>query len=63
MILTSASGYMYIGGDTSAKQTDYIWVETGSLYFRTIGSSVMTINITNKQISTDGNWKLGTSTS
>lgn len=63
MILTSASGYMYIGGDTSAKRTDYIWVETGSLYFRTIGSSVMTVNITNKQISTDGNWKLGTSTS
>lgn len=63
MILTSASGYMYIGGDTSAKQTDYIWVETGSLYFRTIGSSVMTVNITNKQISTDGNWKLGISSS
>lgn len=63
MILTSASGYMYIGGDTTAKQTDYIWVETGSLYFRTIGSSVMTINITNKQISTDGNWKLGISSS
>lgn len=63
MILTSASGYMYIGGDTTAKQTDYIWVETGSLYFRTIGSSVMTVNITNKQISTDGNWKLGISSS
>ena len=63
MILTSASGYMYIGGDTTAKRTDYIWVETGSLYFRTIGSSVMTINITNKQISTDGSWKLGISSS
>lgn len=63
LILTSASGYMYIGGDTTVKQTDYIYFRTGQIYFSTINSSVMTINITNKQISTDGNWKLGVSSS
>lgn len=63
MILTSTSGYMYIGGDTTVKRTDYIYFRTGSILFSTINSSVMTINITNKQISTDGNWKLGISTS
>ena len=63
MILTSARGYMYIGGDTSAKRTDSIWFRTGSIYFSSIGSSVMTINVANKQISTDGTWKLGISSS
>lgn len=63
MILTSARGYMYIGGDTSAKRTDSIWFRTGSIFLSAIGDSTMTINITNKQISTDGNWKLGISSS
>lgn len=63
MILTSASGYMYIGGDTSAKRTDSIWFRTGSIFLSAIGDSTMTVNITNKQISTDGNWKLGISSS
>lgn len=63
MILTSARGYMYIGGDTSAKRTDSIWFRTGSIFLSAIGDSTMTVNITNKQISTDGNWKLGISSS
>lgn len=63
LILTSASNYMYIGGDSSVKNVDYVWFRTGSIFFSSIGSSVMTINITNKQISTDGTWKLGISSS
>lgn len=63
LILTSASGYMYIGGDTSAKRTNYIWFRTGSILFSTIGDSSLTFNLTNKYISTDGTWKLGLSTS
>lgn len=63
LILTSASNYMYIGGDSSVKNVDYVWFRTGSIFFSSIGSSVMTINITNKQIYTDGTWKLGISSS
>lgn len=63
LILTSARGYMYIGGDTSAKRTDSIWFRTGSILFSTIGDSSLTFNLTNKYISTDGTWKLGLSTS
>ena len=54
---------MYIGGDTSAKRTNYIWFRTGSILFSTIGDSSLTFNLTNKYISTDGTWKLGLSTS
>lgn len=63
LILTSARGYMYIGGDTSAKRTDSIWFRTGSIFLSAIGDSTMTFNISNKYISTDGNWKLGLSSS
>lgn len=63
MIITSAGSYMYVGGDTSAKNVDYIWFRTGSMFFSSIGSSVMTINVASKQISTDGTWKLGISSS
>lgn len=63
MIITSAGSYMYIGGDSSVKNVDYVWFRTGSIYFSSVGSSVMTINVANKQISTDGNWKLGISSS
>ena len=63
LILTSARGYMYIGGDTSAKRTDSIWFRTGSILFSTIGDSSLTFNLTSKYISTDGTWKLGLSTS
>ena len=63
MIITSASSYMYIGGDSSAKNVDYIWFRTGSMLFSSIGSSVMTIDVAKKQISTDGTWKLGISSS
>lgn len=63
MIITSAGSYMYIGGDSSVKNVDYVWFRTGSIYFSSVGSSVMTINVANKQISTDGTWKLGISSS
>lgn len=63
LILTSARGYMYIGGDTSAKRTDSIWFRTGSIFLSAIGDSTMTFNISNKYISTDGTWKLGLSSS
>lgn len=63
LILTSARGYMYIGGDTSAKRTDSIWFRTGSIFLSAIGDSTMTFNISSKYISTDGNWKLGLSSS
>ena len=63
LILTSARGYMYIGGDTSAKRTDYVWFRTGSIFLSAIGDSTMTFNISNKYISTDGTWKLGLSIS
>lgn len=63
MIITSASSYMYIGGDSSVKNVDYIWFRTGSMLFSSIGSSVMTIDIAKKQIYTDGTWKLGISSS
>lgn len=63
MIITSASSYMYIGGDSSAKNVDYIWFRTGSMLFSSIGSSVMTIDVAKKQIYTDGTWKLGISSS
>lgn len=63
LILTSARGYMYIGGDTSAKRTDSIWFRTGSIFLSAIGDSTMTFNISSKHISTDGTWKLGLSSS
>lgn len=63
LILTSARGYMYIGGDTSTKRTDSIWFRTGSIFLSAIGDSTMTFNISSKYISTDGNWKLGLSSS
>lgn len=63
MIITSASSYMYIGGDSSVKNVDYIWFRTGSMLFSSIGSSVMTIDVAKKQIYTDGTWKLGISSS